>query len=307
MRGGTSGLEEEVRGTVSDQEWEGATARMARIVHAMVGWIFWDPDAIARYAALGVPGGLGYLATRAAPIAALGDDAVVAVLFGWADDPVRTSLRIARQETTFGALWAARDRAVREGLAVHAPAAPTELAEIRDDLWRAVIACEPSGRLLYAACLDMPMPADPALSAWHALNCLREWRGDTHNAVLITAGLGPVEALILDSAWAGCPVDWMARSRMWGETAITAAMQRLERRGLVEDGAVPAGGIDFRIEIEERTDELSTAPWVELGRERVEEIERMLGPIASTLLDRVDETAGPRYLAAARVHDRAHS
>jgi hypothetical protein len=273
----------------------------------MVGWIFWDPGAIRRYTALGVPGGLGHLATRAAPIAGVGDDAVVAALFGWADDHVRTSLRLARRETTFGALWAARDRAIRDGLATHAPTASTELAELRDDLWKVVIACEPGGRSLYAACLNMPMPSDPALSAWHALNCLREWRGDTHNAVLVTADLTPVEALILDSAWADCPLDWMARSRMWGEAAIARAMQRLEDHGFVEDGAVLDDGIDFRIEIEQRTDQLTTAPWVALGRARVDEIERMLRPVAATLLNRVDETAGPRYLPAARLHDRAHT
>lgn len=292
---------------MSDQEWERTTARLARIVHAMVGWIFWDPDAINRYTALGVPGGLGYLATRAAPVAASGDDAVVAALFGWSDDHVRTSMRVARQATTFGALWAARDRAIRDGLATHVPTASPELAGLRDDLWQAVIGCEPGGRLLYAACLDMPMPSDPALSAWHALNCLREWRGDTHNAVLIAAGLSPVEALILDSAWANCPPDWMARSRMWGEPAIAAAIQQLEGRGFIEDGVVLDAGIDFRIVIEQRTDELTTAPWRTLGQERVDEIERTLRPIAATLLHRVDETAGPRYLPAARLHDRAHS
>ncbi len=294
--------------TVSERDqWEGATARLARIVQAMVGWIFWDPDAISRYTALGVPGGLGYLATRAAPIAAAGDDAVVAVMYAWADDPVRTSMRIARRETTFGALWSARDRAIRDGLAVYSPVAPTDLAEISEDLWTAVTACEPNGRPLFAACLNMPMPTDPALSAWHALNCLREWRGDTHNAVLIAAGLSPVEALILDSAWADYPPDWMARSRMWGETAITTAMERLQERGFAEDGRVLPTGIDFRIEIEARTDELTIDPWVGVGWERSERIERILRPTSSLLLDRVDETAGPRYLSAARLHERAHS
>jgi hypothetical protein len=303
-----STLQGETVAPVSDrEEWEGTTARLARIVQAMVGWIFWDPDAISRYATLGVPGGLGYLATRAAPIAAAGDDAVVAVLYAWADEPVRTSMRIARQETTFGALWSARDRAIREGLAVHAPSATIDLAEIRDDLWSAVMACEPNGRPLFAACLNMPMPTDPALSAWHALNCLREWRGDTHNAVLIAAGLSPVEALILDSAWADYPPDWMARSRMWGESAITTAMHRLEERGFAESGRVLADGIDFRIEIEARTDELTIDPWVGIGTQRTDQIERTLRPLSASLLDRVDQTAGPRYLSAARLHDRAHS
>ena len=28
-----------------------------------------------------------------------------------------------------------------------------------------------------------------ALSGWHAVNCLREWRGDTHGAIVVANGL----------------------------------------------------------------------------------------------------------------------
>ncbi len=288
-----------------DEDWERRTARLARMVHALVGWIFWDPEAIGRYTTLGVPGGLGYLATRAAPIAAAGDDAVVAAMYAWAPEPVRTSMRIARQETTFGALWSARDRAVLSGLTGYALSAAGHLADFRDDLWSAVTHCEPAGRPLFAACLNMPMPEDPTLSAWHALNCLREWRGDTHNAILVAAGLDPVDAVILDSAWAGYPPDWMARSRMWGEDAIASAMSGLESRGLAENGRVSSVGMQYRSDIEFRTDELTARPWKGIGVDRTAEIERILAPAAPLLLERVDRTAGVRYLAAARLHDRA--
>ena len=59
-----------------------ATARIARVVQTTVGWIFWDPGAVARYVDLGLPeafaGPLGYIAARSAPLAPAGPAAVEA-------------------------------------------------------------------------------------------------------------------------------------------------------------------------------------------------------------------------------------
>ena len=63
-------------------DWFDITRRTARSVQTTIGWIFWDPGAVARYAELGIPkdfaGPLGYMAARCAPIAAAGPDAVIA-------------------------------------------------------------------------------------------------------------------------------------------------------------------------------------------------------------------------------------
>ena len=59
-------------------DWFAATRRNARSVQTTIGWIFWDPGAVARFEALGLPGPLGYIASRAAPLAASGPEAVIA-------------------------------------------------------------------------------------------------------------------------------------------------------------------------------------------------------------------------------------
>jgi hypothetical protein len=41
------------------------------------------------------------------------------------------------------------------------------------------------------------------LSGWHAINCLREWRGDTHWAIIAAADLTGTEASIIHNAWIG--------------------------------------------------------------------------------------------------------
>src|SRR3954454_19628395 len=36
-------------------DWSDLSARASKASHRLIGWIYWDPDAIAAYAALGVP------------------------------------------------------------------------------------------------------------------------------------------------------------------------------------------------------------------------------------------------------------
>ena len=57
---------------VSDA-WLETSRRNARSVQATIGWIFWDPGALTRYDQLGVPGPLGYIAARCAPLAPAGE------------------------------------------------------------------------------------------------------------------------------------------------------------------------------------------------------------------------------------------
>jgi hypothetical protein len=83
--------------------------RLARLNQALIGWIFWDPGADRRYEALGVPGRLGYIGTRAAPLAAAGDDAVIAAFSTIHPNIVRAGLAAVRRTTTFEAMWAARN------------------------------------------------------------------------------------------------------------------------------------------------------------------------------------------------------
>src|SRR5262245_31888415 len=61
--------------TVGMTDWVDITRRNSRSVQTTIGWIFWDPGAVARYEQLGLPGPLGYIASRAAPLGPAGADA----------------------------------------------------------------------------------------------------------------------------------------------------------------------------------------------------------------------------------------
>ena len=277
------------------------TQRVARSTQALIGWIFWDAIAGGKYEALGVPGRLGYVGARAAPLAPAGDAAVIAAFYTIHPNIVRAGLGAVRKTTTFAAMWEARDEAVVEGL--HAYVGDTACAQIATAaplLWQAVGACEPAGRTLFAAHLDMPRPEDPLLLAWHGASNVREWRGDTHMALLVAEGLDAVEASLLHSAWQGYDHDWVARSRGWNDAEIAEGFRRLEARGLAAGALVNERAITLRDHIERRTDELASVPYAAIGVAATKAIADALEPYAAPLLARVDETAGRNYMPAAR-------
>jgi hypothetical protein len=279
-----------------------AASRCSRSVQTTVGWIFWDPGAVARYQALGLPGPIGYIAARGAPLAPAGPDAVVAAFGSISPAAIHLTFAMVEQAgTSFDAVWAARDEAVREGLEAHAPDILGPLTRLGPELWPIVEQLPTVGRPLYASHLRFPRPADPVLSGWHAVNCLREWRGDTHWALVVAAGLTGVEASILHNAWLGYDDGWLPRSRGSDEGEIAAGLSSLERKGLASDGVVTEAGRELRQRIEDDTDRLTTLPWELLGADGCRRFAEELEPPCELLLRRVDETAGPNYQPASRI------
>jgi hypothetical protein len=275
------------------------TKRNARSVQTTIGWIYFDPGAMDRYEALGLTRQLGYLSSRAAPLAGAGADAVTAAFGSISPLGIALALDELARTTTPAAVWAARDAAVVEGLHAHAPDAVPALERLGPVLWPVVEQLPTVGRVLYAATLGMPRPPDPLLSGWHAVNCLREWRGDTHWAVVIANGLTGTEASVLHNLWLGYEPEWLPRSRGSSEAEIDAATASLQRRGLLGDA-----GRALRQHVEDETDRLTTLPWELLGEEESHRFHVELEPPCELLLRRVDVTAGPNYQPASRVRDQ---
>ena len=282
-------------------DWFALTRRIARSVQTTVGWIFWDPGAIERYTALAVPGPLGYLASRCAPLAGAGPDAVIAAFGSISPFGIRMAFDVVGSPERFGDVWAARDQAVAEGLRTHAPGIVEPLQEHGPALWDVVGQLPLVGRTFFGAHLAMPRPDDPLLSGWHAVNCLREWRGDTHWAIVVAEGLTHAEASILHNAWLGYEPDWLARSRGTSPDDIEAGWATLTERGLVADRVVLPEGIAMRQRIEDRTDELTTLPWRLFGEAATVGLIEQLEPPCELLLARVDATAGTNYQPASRL------
>ncbi len=290
-------------------DWFEIARRGSRSVQTTIGWIFWDPGAVARYEALGLPAGLagplGYIGARCAPLAGAGADAVIAAFGSISPVGIRATFDLLGTPERFEEVRAARDEAVVEGLRQHAPSIVEPLVAHGPALWDVVEQLPVLGRVLYAAHLALPRPEDPLLSGWHAVNCWREWRGDTHWALVVAAGLDHAEASILHNAWLGYEPDWLAQSRGTSLDDLEAGWAALQAKGLAEDRTVVPAGIALRQQLEDDTDRLTTTPWERLGVERSQSLIEALEPPCELLLARVDATAGPNYQPASRVRGAA--
>jgi hypothetical protein len=177
-------------------------------------------------------------------------------------------------------ILAARERAVDRmyrallGDLIDSPS----LAEAADLAREAALAAGTAGRPLAAANADLPWPGEPHLVLWHAINVLREQRGDGHIAALQVAGLDPCEALVSFAAIGAAPAEVFA-SRGWSAAEWSAARDRLTARGWIDaEGKATERGREGRDEIEWRTDRLADAPWRALGADRAERLAELTGP-----------------------------
>ena len=287
-------------------DWMDLTRRASFASHRLLGWIFWDPRAKENLAALGVPDGLGhYIVNRGAPLAPAGAEAVFAAFYTIKREFVRFAIEHAAPHVSdWHAVTAARDAAVRAGLEEMTPQVMEPLGALAADLWSTVDALPSSGRVLFAAHRAWPRPQDPVMSAWNALNCIREWRGDTHFGILVNDDIGIVEAGLLHDAWMGYPDQWIPRSRGADDAEITAGLASLAARGFVTDGRVNEAGIAYRQEIENRTDELCARAWRHFGEENTLRFLSVIEPVGDRYVAHIDATAGENWMPAARPRRR---
>ena len=283
-------------------DWQALSAQASLASHRLVGWIYWDPDAISRYAKLGVENGLGYyIASRCAPLANAGDEVVIAACYSIHADFIRLALKLARENTTFEDAYRVRNEAVVRGLNEYVKELVEDLEKMSGDLWQAAESLPLSGRVLYAAHLAWPRCEDqPALSAWLAINCIREWRGDTHWAILAAHEISGVQAGLLHDAFLGYPGDWIPRSRGANDTQLDEAWSLLDQRGYVTDRKINSAGLEFRQQLEDLTNKLSEHAWRNLGQEKTQKFCELVLPHSKTLLSRIDKTAGENWMPAAR-------
>ncbi|GAA3074309.1 SCO6745 family protein [Streptomyces glomeratus] len=295
-------------GQEPEDKWCEISRRNARSVQTTVGWIFWDPGAVARYEARGLEGvlagPLGYIASRGAPLAPAGAEALIAAFGTISAAGIRLTFDLLKGPDAFLDFWNLRDEAVQEGLRRHAPGIVDPLCEMAPALWSVIGRLPLLGRALFAATLSMPRPQSPLLSGWHAVNLLREWRGDTHWALVAAAGLTSSEASILHNEWLGYKDDWLSKSRGHTEDEIDAGWESLTRKGLAADRRVLLEGLRLRQRIENLTDERTALPWQLLGHRAAQEFAERLEPPCELLLSRVDQTAGPQYQPASRRRER---
>lgn len=232
----------------------------------------------------------GYFAGRAAPLGRTPAPVVTATFFGFHPSMV---------ERAFPAVWdliepteaaAARlrgaDATLRDVLGDDL--LTPEVVEAADLARRATEACDPVGRALFAAHLDLPWPDEPHLVLWHAATLVREHRGDTHNAALVAAGIDGCQAHVLAAAAGRTSRPILQASRSWSDEEWDAAADRLAARGLLArraegDDQLTDAGRALVDDVEARTDAGSLAPWAHLGADQTERLRTLVRPLSRRL------------------------
>jgi hypothetical protein len=278
-------------------EGRDAARLLARVIEPIVGQVYFAAECHDRYAALGfnaspgatpdgvaLPDGPAYFTSRGSALgqapgelvaAAFGvfnvEIVVPAVTYGWSLTDAAT-IADARLEGAVGQL---------ERLLGPDPAGARRGAEL---LERALDDLDPWGRALFAGTLAQPLPGSPLGDLFRLGDRLREYRGDSHIAAWVAAGLDATEIGLLTEPYWGMPARTYIRTRAWSEAQLDAAEARLTAAGHLEGGALTPSGRELRESIELATD-AQMAPAVDALGADLPELAALLEPWATAVMD----------------------
>lgn len=269
------------------------THRTLEIIH---GLIYFAPEAIEAYAALGVTGRSGYFASRSAPMGPASAELVIATFFNFEPGLVRRAMEGVWDITTPTALLAARLTAA-DGMLRRTLGDLADGPEIEEAAGLARRAAEEAclhlaGKPLFAGHASLPWPEDPLLVLWHAQTLLREFRGDIHIAAMTAEGIDGCEALVCHAASGEIGRDVLQSSRAWSDDGWDAAVESLRAKGHVDaTGAFTDKGRASRQWVEDQTDAGALVAYAPIGEDGCERLRFLCRPLSKAIV-----SAGPLAL-----------
>jgi hypothetical protein len=250
---------------------------------------YFAPESRAAWESVGMKGfWMGYFASRAAAMGAVGPKVVTATFYNFHPSRVERAVPDCWHITTPNAILRARLDGVVDALSAAADI-DLEAVKLLAPLARTVaeaVSNDIGGRPLFAAHAQQPWPEQgAALQAWWAATLIREHRGDGHIAALLDAGIGPCEALVLQSTYTAIPREVLQGSRKWPDDQWELAIASLIDRGwLAADGSGNDTGRDGLAAIEQRTDELAARPLEMIGVDAAAALAEAALPVAESVM-----------------------
>lgn len=276
-----------------------------------VGQVYFSPECHANYVALGfgpspgemngvaLPEGIAYFTSRGSLMGRVPGEVVAAAFAVFNPAAVIPAVTAGWNLTDAGTICAARRSGAIAQLERILGAKPGGVAQARAILQRAVGVLRPEGRPLFAGALSQSVPDTDLGAAWHFGDMLREYRGDSHTAAWISAGVDATEIGLLTELYWGLPLKSYSRTRAWSEDDFAAAIDRLESRGLIHDGSFTDAGRDIRERIEQDTDR-QMRDCLEVIGDDFERLVAILGPWSEVVRNfKGYPSSGPHELAAA--------
>jgi hypothetical protein len=254
------------------------------------GAIYFVPEAAEEYRAVGVDDRMsGYFASRSAAMGPVPASVVIATFFNFDPGLVRRSMDGIWDTVTPQAMIDARLRAADRMIRRIAPDSigSPDTVEAADMARKAaMVACmRTEGRPLFAGHASLPWPEEPHLVLWHAQALLREYRGDGHIAALTVEGLSGCESLVTHAAAGDVTAGVLQATRQRTGDDWLAAEERLRSIGWLDpDYGLTDLGAERRAWIEQRTDELASAPYDAIGVEGCARLRSIVRPISKMML-----------------------
>jgi hypothetical protein len=263
--------------------------RLAAALEPFVGQVYFSPECHAAYAALGfggspgragevaLPDGPAYFTSRGSVMGQVPGEVVAAAFAVFNPAAVVPSVTHGWTLTDAATVCRARDDGATAQLVRILGDEPAGLSRVTELLARACEPLRPEGRPLYSGLRSLADPPHPLGRAWRLGDLLREYRGDSHTAAWVSAGLDATEIGLLTELWLGLPLRTYVRTRAWSDADLDAATERLAaRRWLDETGTgFSEAGRAARAEVEDATDR------------QVEPSVRALGDDLDELVDRL--------------------
>ena len=285
--------------------------RLGGALEPVIGQVYFSPECHAGYADLGfepsahsangvaLPDGPAYFTSRGSLLGQVRGEVVAAAFGVFNPAVVVPCVDHGWTLTDADTICAARDAGAIGQLERIIGAHPDGCTRAGELLERATDRLPIGGRPLAAGASALADPDHPLGPIWRRGDLLREFRGDSHTAAWIDAGLDAVEiGLLTELAW-GLPLRSYTRTRAWTDDDFDRAEERLRSLGLLDgEGAFTAAGRDYREQIEQATDAQMRPVVVALGDD-LDELIALLTPWGAAIRDAGGYLpSGPHDLAA---------
>jgi len=296
---------------MDQQELSAKGRALGAALEPVIGQVYFSPECHANYVALGfqpspgemngvaLPEGVAYFTSRGSLMGQVPGELVAAAFAVFNPVVVVPSVQAGWKITDAATICGARRDGAIAQLERILGAKPGGVAKARAILQRAVDVLRPEGRPLFAGTLSQSIPSTDLGACWHFGDMLREFRGDSHTAAWIAAGLDATEIGLLTELYWGLPLKSYSRTRGWSEDDYTRAIDRLESRGLLANGDFTPAGRALREQVEVDTDDQMRTALTAIGSDFDQLIE-ILGPWSRAVQQMKGYPAsGPHELAEA--------
>ena len=240
--------------------------KLGSVLEPLAGQVYFAPECHANYVALGfdpspanasgvaLPDGPAYFTSRGSVMGQVAGGVVAAAFGVFNPEIVVRCVAIGWNRTDAATICQARDDGAIAQLVRILGEEPEGIARVNELLTRAIEPLRPEGRPLYAGLGSQSLPGTPIGKMWRMGDMLREYRGDSHTAAWISAGLNATQIGLLSELYWGVPMRSYSRTRGWTNDQFDAAAESLQGRGLITADALTATGREARELIETVTD-----------------------------------------------------